>query len=99
MDLMFEAKLNIGSITNITIPNVEHDYGGINDQFAFGSSEDMSIYSSLHYFLSHYAKQDCIFQPESLLKWHLDHNKVEIDRIKLMHQIVSKHYTHGRRGA
>lgn len=46
-------------------------YGGLTDQFAFGPSATMDIYSSVVHRIAEYAQLGCVVHPETLLEWHL----------------------------
>lgn len=55
----------------IFIPN-NLDFGGICDQFAYGSSDLMNIFCDLFPNIKRYFDEGCKFHPETLLKYHCD---------------------------
>ncbi len=68
-DIKFNGRLNIADFdtsgNNIFIPQ-GHDFGGINDQFAFGNYEVMEKYYSLFINCHELWRSGCIFHSESL---------------------------------
>lgn len=58
------------------------DWGGINDQFAFGNSGDMDKYSNVIYGIV-----GDIYHPETILMNHLHANKINVSRINLKVEI------------
>lgn len=73
-------KLFVNQIDgDITIPNGP-DWGGLNDQFAVGSSESIDYYSNLYNNLE--SLQHISFNPEKLLKEHMANiaiNRIDFD--------------------
>lgn len=55
----------------IFIPN-NLDFGGLCDQFAYGSSDMMNVFCDLFSNIKRYFDEGCIFHPESMLKYHCD---------------------------
>lgn len=86
-DLWFEQKIDLGSIVNdtnnncICIPS-GCDYGGINDQCAFGNMKTMNIYMTFFNQIINFLNNGIILHPETLLKHWLDsnHNILQIKR-------------------
>ena len=76
-------KLHASKINDNTviIPNIDKDFSGINDQFAYGSSTAMDMYSSL--FDSLNKLNGYYFNPEQLFLKHLQNQKLEIQRSEL----------------
>jgi hypothetical protein len=75
-------KLKINDIANIRentiyIPNC-NDWGGLNDQIAYGNLNTMKLYSDLYNHLTTYNTVRC--HPETLLKYHVTTNKINIER-------------------
>ena len=64
------------------------DWGGINDQFAFSSSKNMDIYSSLFNFLDVHWYRGCPLHPETLLQYHLENNYLPHRRIYLRYRLA-----------
>lgn len=60
------------------------EYGGMNDQIAFGTVNSMQIYCNVYNNIYEYInKQNVVFHPESLLKYHLIKNNISIVQIEL----------------
>lgn len=55
----------------IVFPENGHWRGGLNDQFAFASSEKMDIYSLVIDYIPEHCGNGCPFHPETLLRFHL----------------------------
>ena len=55
----------------IFIPN-NLDFGGVCDQFAYGSSQLMDKYCDIFHNIKPYFDEGCKFHPETLLKYHCD---------------------------
>jgi hypothetical protein len=55
----------------IVFPENGHWRGGLNDQFAFGASEKMDIYSLVIDYIPEHCAAGCPFHPETLLRFHL----------------------------
>lgn len=55
----------------IFIPN-NLDFGGVCDQFAYGSSDLMNAFCDLFPNIKRYFDEGCKFHPESILKYHCD---------------------------
>lgn len=67
-----EAFQELPLTAEFSIPSEQFDYGGINDQIAWGDYEAMKQYSELHLKLGEYYNAGCVFHPETLLKYHLN---------------------------
>lgn len=61
-------------LTNLNIPHGK-DFGGVNDQFAFGNSSVIDKYSDLIHNLT-----GDVYHPETMLKSYLDTLNIKIDR-------------------
>ncbi|CAN7185279.1 hypothetical protein LJR225_000484 [Phenylobacterium sp. LjRoot225] len=55
----------------IVFPENGHWRGGLNDQFAFGASEKMDMYSLVIDYIPEHCANGCPFHPETLLRFHL----------------------------
>lgn len=79
-DSNFMGKsLNLIELTSdINIPEGEDWLGGINDQFAVGTSKGMDIYSNLYNELHNFQNSD--MHPENMLKTYLKSKQVSINR-------------------
>ncbi len=91
-DLLFESKLDINEIASakynkgIFFPKFG-DYGGLNDQFAFGNSESMDLYSETYKKLDDFFNDGCLWHAETLTKFTVDHFKLPILRSNINYQI------------
>ena len=56
----------------IVFPESGHWRGGLNDQFAFGGSPKMDIYSLVIDYIPEHVGNGCPFHPETLLRFHLN---------------------------
>ena len=76
-DLLLKENINIpNDVNGVYIPNFGH-WIGINDQFAFGDRDSMKEYANLYNCLDNICDK-IDFRPESLLKFHLLNNKINI---------------------
>lgn len=65
------------------------DFGGKNDQCAYSDSHNMNIYSSLYDFVNYYLQQKfCHFNPEFLLKTHIEQHNLLVNRFDLRYGIM-----------
>lgn len=76
-DLLYENELIIENQKGIYFPTFGA-YAGVADQFAYGSSENMDIYSEMYNNLDKNFDAGIKWQPESQLKYHIENNKVAI---------------------
>lgn len=80
MDNAFDSKLDIILNEDLNIPT-GGDYGGILDQLAYGSFNNMNIYCHLYNQIQKYIETNCvIFHPETMLKYYLSENNIIIKR-------------------
>lgn len=87
-DIEFSGKINmVVQPGKIYIPS-GCDYGGVNDQFAYGDYDAMKVYCSLYDHYRTYFNEGLIFHPETYLKRHLLANGIEIVRIAQTNKIV-----------
>jgi hypothetical protein len=75
-DLQIVTALDLGKFMPLTrefivFPDNGHWRGGLNDQFAFGSSEKMDTYSAVIDYIREHCAAGCPFHPETLLRFHL----------------------------
>lgn len=63
------------------------NFGGLNDQLAFGSSPVMDIYSSLYSNINSYMTQGAIMNPEKLLKFHIGFQNLPVSKIDVNYVI------------
>lgn len=64
----------------IHIPR-EHDWGGINDRFAFGGDRAMRVYCDKNSRIDDFMIQGGVFHPETILLWVLRSRGLSITRI------------------
>lgn len=91
-----EKRLNLIELTSdINIPKGEDWSGGINDQFAVGTSKGMDIYSNLFNEFQNF--QHLEFHPEAIFKNYLESKNVNIHRfefnVKINNGIDFRKYT------
>jgi hypothetical protein len=84
----FESYLPFETFTcnGICIPE-NFDYGGINDQCAFGCLQDMKTYLNLYSEIIPLLEDGVKMHPETLLKAHLDKQQVNVHRCKTKYSI------------
>ena len=75
-DVQLATTLELGKFMPLTrefivFPENGHWRGGLNDQFAFGSSEMMDTYSTVIDYIPEHCGNGCPFHPETLLRFHL----------------------------
>ena len=82
----------------VYIPN-NYDWGGINDQIAYGDLESMKTYTELYDNINNYnRKYNITIHPETLLKYHLQKNKMNIVRFEFDYSLIKKeNYTDQRK--
>lgn len=87
-DLFVEMPIPIGTpnINNLYIP-MYGNFGGINDQFAFGSSNIMDVYSSLYSNIEKYLLRGAPMHPEKLLQYHIEFNKLPVAKVHFKYVI------------
>lgn len=90
-DIKFNGKLDFSqydcSKKVIYIPQ-GHDFGGINDQFAFGNREVMKIYYSVFINCHDLWHEGVLHHSESMQLANLNKHGVEIVRINPQHDII-----------
>lgn len=82
---------------NFALPDVQpytlyiphgNDYGGVNDQIALGDTYAMQVYCNCVDFLMYsLTKENVNFHPETLLKAHLNRNRVPIVRFDFSYHL------------
>lgn len=77
-DFKNDEDLDVSLDYNLVIPS-GRDWGGLNDQFAFGKSETMDVYCDLINNINKYYDQK--FHPESLLYRHISFNNINPYRL------------------
>jgi len=82
-DLYMEMPIPVDHNTNmhhLFIP-VYGNFGGICDQFAYGSSSIMDTYSSLYSNLQKYLEAGAPMHPERLLQFHVEYMKLPVAKV------------------
>lgn len=89
LDIIAQDKIDWSEIDSNTlyIP-AKNDYGGINDQIAYGSINVMKKYMTIYNDLNNILEDGCIFHPESLLKKYLEKCRLIIERIRFRYEIT-----------
>jgi hypothetical protein len=83
-EICFTSEFKINDVENIKdntvyVPNC-CDWGGLNDQVAYGNLNTMKLYSDLYNNLNIYNTVRC--HPETLLKHHVNFCKINIERFQ-----------------
>ena len=98
-DSDFEGKeLNLKKLPEcLNIPKGEDWCGGVNDQFALGTSQLMDIYSDLYNNLTNMGAID--YHPESILRDYLNSMQIKLNRfpfnVIINNKIDFRRYWHG----
>lgn len=81
-DILFNSPLNITSNVNEGIVYLPRygNFGGLNDQLAYGSSATMDKYSSLYYEFDKYVREGIKINPEIYLNHHIRKQNIQILR-------------------
>lgn len=84
---------NVGEIleglnmNKLYVPDFHNTFGGVidgyNDRFAVGNRENMKIYFDLPESLAPFVKAGGQIHAETLLKWHMIKNQIEVEKIPL----------------
>ncbi len=88
-DIFVESPLPIDNKTNFNylyMP-VYGNFGGLNDQFAFGGSEIMDKYSSLYSNIENHLKNNAVMNPEKLLDFHVRALSIPLARFNFKYVI------------
>lgn len=88
-DLYVETPLPTDSISNYDFLFLPFygNFAGINDQFAFGSSPIMDVYSSLYSNLEKYLQAGAYMQPEKLFQFNIEYNKLPVNKVNFRYVI------------
>lgn len=93
-DLLIRKKIIIEQLyqlddNSVLIP-FGFDFGGINDQVAIGTSLAIDKYSLIHKKLDEYLSGGQQYDPERLMKYHLEKENLSVRRVDLDYSIVKK---------
>jgi hypothetical protein len=96
-DVRLSSSLDLGRFMPLTrefvvFPENGHWRGGLNDQFAFASSELMDRYASLIDYIREHCANGCILHPETLLRFHLAKMQVLPILAPISAQLVRDNY-------
>lgn len=78
---------SVSNLNSIYLP-IYGNFGGACDQFAYGNSEIMDTYSSLFSNMEKYLFAGAPFNPEKLLLYHLEYNKLPITKVNFKYLIM-----------
>lgn len=92
-DILSSEFINFDKIENINFNTIYipqgNDWGGVNDQMAFGNFDSMKKYCEIYKNIQKYNDNDnVIFHPETLLKHHLKCSNVNIIRFYFKYVLV-----------
>jgi 2-polyprenyl-3-methyl-5-hydroxy-6-metoxy-1,4-benzoquinol methylase len=82
-DLFMETPMPVDATTNLNhlfIP-VYGNFGGMCDQFAYGSSPIMDTYSGLYSNIQKYLEVGAPMHPEKILQFHADYSRLPIAKV------------------
>lgn len=85
MDTPIPADHNT-NLNNLFIP-MYGNYSGVCDQFAYGSSSIMDIYSELYSNIQQHLEAGAPLQPEKMLQFHVEHNKLPVTKVHVRYLI------------
>lgn len=87
-DIFMETPLPLDS-PNLNFLNIPMfgNFGGVCDQFAYGSSLVMNIYTSLYSQMERHLQAGAPLNPEKLLKFHIEANKIPINKVNVRYLI------------
>lgn len=88
LDIAFWNKFDIEILDSIDentilVPNGGDYEGGLNDMMAIGRHKVMKTYSEVFDYIPTHNKNGCRFHPETLLKYHLTENNINIERFHM----------------
>jgi hypothetical protein len=86
-DIYFDSILDIQKINGICFPKFGN-YSGLNDQFAFGDSHSMNLYSKLYENLDMHFDSGCLWHPETMLKYNINYYNIPIHRTDIKFRIL-----------
>ena len=86
-----QEELNKACVSLI-VPNGLDGRNGYQDSFAFGSVENMGMYNSVYNNIETYSNDNIMIHPEYILRYHLEENKVPVERINFPMFLRGKRY-------
>jgi hypothetical protein len=67
------------------------DYEALNDQIAYGNIDVMKVYSTLFERFEHIcSKRQCIYHPETLVKFNIESNNISVQRFHFTYTLDSR---------
>jgi hypothetical protein len=78
-DIISELEIESYDLSKVNIP-IGKDWGGLNDQFAFGNSDSMDIYSDL---INNLSSVNSLYHPETMLQNYITLKNLNINRCVL----------------
>lgn len=82
-DVTYSSKVDFADVEDNTIyltNNLKYDWGGLCDQFFYGTSETMDKICDIYLRLSRYISRGVRLHPETLLKHHISVSKINVAR-------------------
>ena len=92
-DIFFESNLyhkdliNVKTSSGIWIPKFGN-YNGLNDQFAYGDSNSMDLYSNIYNNLDKYYDLGCDWHAETMTKYNANYYNLNIFRTNLQYKLL-----------
>lgn len=88
-DLYMDSDLPINDNTNLNylFMPVFGNFAGLCDQFAYGSSDIMDVYSSLYSNINKYMDAGAPMQPEKLVQYHVSATKLPLSKVHVRYLI------------
>lgn len=83
-DIQSEIEFENFDLSKLNVP-IGRDYDGLNDQFAFGNTNIMDLYSITYSTLPFLQKT--LYHPEHILKQNIEYHKIEINRVNIFVEI------------
>lgn len=91
-DINLHHQMRIDDLETLSVPRYG-DFGGLNDQFAWGSSRDMDIYTSLYDQIDAYLNIEgthLCMKPEYFVQFHLEKHQISPARPYLKYTLKKR---------
>lgn len=80
-DIVTNERLSLEMQSNVVSVPLDNDYGGLNDQLAYGDFASMKHYTELYNFIDSYCHDRRVtFHPEILVDYHMKAGQVNVRR-------------------
>jgi len=91
IQLLSNFTIDEDNLDKLNVPKYG-DFSGINDQFAYSTSENMDLYCSLFDKINQYLEKDesLFFNPEVLLKYHIEKQNLNINRPEIKYVLLKR---------